>query len=350
MKRKLFEIRMIALALILGGSVLCLGWGCQKQKPSDEIQLRGQTMGTFYQVTLASSEKCNQPEELKQHVEDLLEQINLQMSTYLPDSEISKFNDSQSTDWFEVSSDFANVAFESLEIAQQTGGAFDPTIGPLVNLWHFGPDQSTQSLPSEKTIEQAREVVGYQKLHVRLDPPAIKKEIPQLHLDLSAIAKGYAVDQVAHLVAKQGYKNYLVNIGGEVVAHGEKNSQFPWRLGIEKPLEDRREIAELVALQNTAMATSGDYRNFYEIDGQKFSHTIDSKTGRPVTHTLRSVSVIAATCSQADAFATALMVLGPQRAWAFAKEHQLNIYLIYEQDGKLTEQHSAKFPIDATKD
>ena len=346
MKRNLFKIRIIAFALILGGSVSFLG--CQQNLP--EVQLQGQTMGTFYQVTLASSETCQHPEKLKQNIEKLLQQINQQMSTYIADSELSKFNASQSTDWFKISDEFAEVVAESLEIAEQTSGCFDPTVGPLVNLWHFGPDQSSRSIPSDEKIKQTLAGVGYQKLQVRLKPAAIKKEVPGLKLDLSAIAKGYAVDQVAKLVSGEGYENFLVNIGGEVIALGKKNSNRTWRLGIEKPLEDGREVAEVVNLEDIAMATSGDYRNYFEIDGQKFSHTIDTSTGRPVTHQLHSVSVIAKTCSQADALATALMVFGPDRAWSFAQSHQLNIHLIYEQDGKLTVKRSPGFPIHGTKD
>ncbi len=307
-------------------------------------------MGTFYEITLAASEDIPEPDELQQGIETLLNQINQQMSTYIKESEISRFNASSSTEWFSISPDFAKVVSEALEVSKQTDAFFDPTVGPLVNLWHFGPDLSTDKIPDDAIIKQTMEVVGYEKLHVRLRPPAIRKEKAGLKIDLSAIAKGYAVDRVAGLLSEKGYQNYLVNIGGEVVARGKKNDQASWRLGIEKPVENQREVTQIVTLTNNAMATSGDYRNFYKIDGQKFSHTIDAKTGRPVTHSLHSVSVITETCMQADALATALMVMGPTRAWEYAQSHQLNVYLIYEQDHKLIVKHSLRFPIIAMKE
>ncbi len=341
-----FINRRIAVALLLGGSVfLC---GCSRS--TAELKLSGKTMGTFYEITLAASEEFPQPDELQRDVEALLSQINQQMSTYLKESEISRFNASDSLEWFSISTEFAKVVSEALEVSKQTDACFDPTVGPLVNLWHFGPDLSTQKIPDDAIIKQTMQVVGYEKLHVRLRPPAIRKEKAGLKIDLSAIAKGYAVDRVGGLLSEKGYQNYLVNIGGEVVAHGKKNDQTSWRLGIEKPVENQREVTQIVALTNSAMATSGDYRNFYKIDGQKFSHTIDAKTGRPVTHSLHSVSVITETCMQADALATALMVMGPTRAWEYAEKHQLNVYLIYEQDGKLVTKYSSRFPLLDTKE
>jgi len=307
-------------------------------------------MGTFYEITLAASEEFPEPDKLQQGIETLLNQINQQMSTYVKESEISRFNASDSMEWFSISSDFAKVVSEALEVSKQTDACFDPTVGPLVNLWHFGPDLSTHQIPDDAIIKQTMEVVGYEKLHVRLRPPAIRKEKAGLKIDLSAIAKGYAVDRVAGLLSEKGYHNYLVNIGGEVVAQGKKNDQTFWRLGIEKPVENQREVTQIVTLTNSAMATSGDYRNYYKIDGQKFSHTIDAKTGRPVTHSLHSVSVITETCMQADALATALMVMGPTRAWEYAQSHQLNVYLIYEQNNKLIVKHSLRFPILAMKE
>ncbi len=336
----------IALAFLLGGSVFLSG--CSRS--ASEHKLAGKTMGTFYQVTLAASENVPNPAQLKQDIETLLDLINQQMSTYINESEISRFNRSSSPEWFSISADFAKVISEALEISRQTDGAFDPSVGPLVNLWHFGPDLSTRKIPDEKTIQQTMKLVGYEKLHVRLRPPAIRKEVAGLQVDLSAIAKGYAVDRVAKLLGEKGYQHYLVNIGGEVVARGVKNEQQSWRLGIEKPVENKREVTEIIELNDSAMATSGDYRNFYKIDGQKYSHTIDPKTGRPVTHRLHSVSVITSNCMQADAWATALMVMGPSKAWELAREHQLNVYLIYEQDGKLVTKRSSRFPVLATKE
>ena len=341
--------QMIAFTLFLGGSVFF--FGCQQEQPAQaNLQLTGETMGTFYHVTLSATETCEQPEQLKQEIEDRLQILNWQMSTYLPKSEISEFNRSDSLDWFLVSTEFAEVVAQALIIAKQTQGSFDPTVAPLVNLWHFGSGESSLTIPDEEMIQQAKEKTGYQKLEVRLSPPAIRKQISDLQLDLSAIAKGDAVDRVASLLTEKGYQNFLVNIGGEAVARGEKEKGRLWRMGIEKPIEFTREIMEIVDLENLAMATSGDYRNFFIVDGEKFSHTISPFTGKPQKHSLRSVSVIAKSCSQADAYATAMMVLGTQQAKTFAQKHHLDIFLIYEQDGKLVNYQSPKFPIRETKE
>ncbi|MCG6155612.1 FAD:protein FMN transferase [Rubinisphaera margarita] len=307
------------------------------------VRLNGDTMGTFYEVTIADPISPGQIEPIRTAIEDLLKEINTEMSTYDPESEISKFNASESGDWFAVSPRFAYVVEQSLLISRRTGGAFDPTVGPLVDLWHFGPRIEDRVVPSEETIASALTLTGSEHLETRLDPPAIRKSVPELRLDLSAIAKGFGVDEIAVLLRTYHLENFLVNIGGEVVAAGLKSDGTRWRLGIEKPIENAREIETIVYLTDVAMATSGDYRNFYEIDGTRYSHTIDPDTGRPVTHTLRSASVLASTCMEADALATAMLVLGPERGLELADRERIPVYLIESRDGELATNQTPGF-------
>ncbi len=347
-----FGMFSIALAVCFSGSVLFSG--CQQTTQPEAApaltKLSGGTMGTFYEVTVADRVAPEQATLLQTEIETLLEEINRQMSTYLPESEISRFNRSRELTWFPVSVGFARVVAESLEIAALSQGAFDPTVGPLVDLWHFGPEREKLIIPTAEEIAAVRQRTGYQHLEVRLEPPALRKKIPDLQLDLSAVAKGDAVDQVGLLLEQQGHQGYLVNIGGEILARGERTAGQSWRLAIEKPVDDRREIQQVILLKNQAMATSGDYRNFYEVEGQRYSHTINPETGRPVEHQLHSVSVLTETCARADAFATVLMVIGPDAAWEFAQTHQLEVFLIYGHAGKLVTKQTDRFPVQPLGD
>lgn len=301
-------------------------------------------MGTQYHITVCSS-PADQVDValLKKEVDLILKQINQQMSTYIKDSELSQFNQSQSDDWFQVSPEVAKVVAAGVEISKESKGAFDMTVGPLVNLWHFGPDPGKKTIPESKLIEAARKKIGYQHLELRDDQPALKKLIPDLYLDLSAIAKGYAVDAVGVLLESQGIKNYLVEIGGEMRARGHNQKSLPWRVGIEKPVSMTRVVQKIVPLADLSMATSGNYRNFFEIDGKTYSHTIDPRTGRPVKHSLASVSVVGETCMNCDAVATCLMVLGPEEGYNWAKEREIAAYFIVKAENGFTERFSPRW-------
>lgn len=325
------------LLLVLG---VC---GCAQEPAAPPLlKLQGGTMGTFYEVTVSQLPQ-EKSAALQEQIEELLTEMNRQMSTYLPESEISRFNQSEQTDWFAISPGFAEVVAASLDVARQTDGAFDPTVGPLVNAWHFGPGQRVLTPPEDAVLDQLKQHVGYQKLEVRRDPPAIKKVDPALRLDLSGIAKGYAVDRVSQLVEQAGWADHLVNIGGEIRARGRRPDGQLWRLAIEKPTPEKREIQQIIELDHVSLASSGDYRNYYEVDGQRYSHTINPRTGKPVQHQLHSVTILADTCMLADALATALMVLGPERAWEFAQSHDYEVFLISSQDGKLVTRQTEHF-------
>ncbi len=300
------------------------------QSKSQVLEVSGPTMGTSFNV------KIFDPPELDQDaaflIDQLLRKVNDQMSTYLKNSEISRFNRSESTDWFPVSEELATVVAFSQVVAEKTGGAFDVTVGPLVKEWNFGPDRSERAVPEAEVIARLQEAVGYGKLSVRLNPPALKKTVPALGIDLSAVAKGYAVDLVLELLNEPGAENVFVDIGGEVSVSGDKAGQW-WKVGIQMP--DAATDSVLIAHSlnvgggnDRSMATSGDYRNFFEIDGTRYSHTIDPRTGTPIEHSLASVTVVSESCMAADAWATALNVLGPEEALRTAKMEGLDVLLV----------------------
>ena len=305
--------------------------------PGELAEIRGRTMGTTYMVKWYSDDRTEQTitkMEVQIAVEKRLRRVNDQMSTYLKSSEISRFNTSESTDWFPVSPEFATVVKEALEVSRITGGAFDVTVGPLVDRWRFGATDPAESIPDDAELDQLLGKIGYQKLDVRLAPAAIRKTIPQVQINLSAIAKGYGVDAVVETLDQQHIENVFVEIGGEVAVRGSKGGD-PWMVGIQQPdTQVGQALLAAHAISDASMATSGDYRNFYEVDGVRYSHTIDPRTGRPVNHTLASATVITKTCMMADAWATALMVLGAEKGLAIAKAEDLSVLLVSRTPGQ----------------
>ena len=280
---------------------------------------------------------------LKQLLQARLDQINGLMSTYDPESELSRFNTLTSTDWYPVSEDTARVIEVSQEISVLSGGAFDISIGPLVELWGFGTAERREKIPTEGQVKDNLARIGYKNIQLRRGPTAIKKQIPELQIDLSAVAKGYAVDALAKILEQQGINNYLLEIGGELQVSGHRGDESPWQIAIEKPLEDVREVATIFPLTNTALATSGNYRNFYVEDGQRYSHTIDPVSGKPIRHKLASVTVLARTCARADALATALMVLGDEKARLFCEKNEIAAYFLIHDKTSTTVYASPAF-------
>ncbi len=250
------------------------------------------------------------------------------MSTYRDDSELSRFNRAAADEWFAVSSATAEVVAAAQEISRKTHGALDVTVGPLVRLWHFGPEKVSNARnrfepPSEAALQSARKLVGYEKLQVRNDPPALRKLTNGLEVDLSSIAPGYAVDQVAALLGQHEVKNFIVEIGGEIRAAGRRDDDKPWRVAIERPLVKRREMYAALEIEDAAISTAGDYRKFFAHDGKRYSHIIDPGTGRPVVHGLASVTVAADTCLEADGWDTALLVMGHERGFEYAEQNSI---------------------------
>ena len=298
------------------------------------VNLSGSTMGTYFKVAVASLPPSIHQDELKASIDQLLEKTNGQMSTYISDSELSRFNQYEKTDWFPVSSETALVVKEALNIHYLTKESFDITVGPLVNLWGFGPAGRKGEIPSQEKINITLKKVGSRHLQSRLTPPSLKKDIVDLYLDLSGIAKGFGVDHLAEYLESIGITDFLVDIGGEMKTRGHKRDGTPWKIGIERPVTDKREIQKIVNLGNQAIATSGDYRNYFDKNDQRYSHEINPKTGQPVQHRLASVTVFDSSCMRADALATGLMVLGPQEGYRLAERENLAaLFIVKEEDG-----------------
>ena len=303
-------------------------------KPFDDVVpmvLQGKTMGTTYNITIANPAENLSENELQQGVDQLLLNVNQQMSTYIDDSEISQFNKLAINRWQTVSTDFIEVALLSQQLSTLSGGRFDVTIGPLIELWGFGRESSS-SVPSDEAITEAKAKVGWQALDIDVDKQQLRKTKP-ISVNLSAIAKGFGVDKIAGYLETNGVENYLVEIGGEIRVKGLSPSDQSWRLGIEKPSLSQQGAQEIVALSDASIATSGDYRNYFEENGLRYSHTIDPQTGKPVRHNIASVTVIALTAALADGYATALNVMGLDDALSLAKEQQLAaFFILYDQN------------------
>jgi len=315
------------LRLMSWSLTFVLGLGltaCSQDHGTDQlIRLVGETMGTTYSIKYPSHAGNLEPPVVQQHIDRILERINARMSTYREDSELTLFNKTQSTEWMMVSAETTAVVKEAIRLSRMTDGSFDVTVAPLVNLWGFGSSVTPQDVPTHEAIREALQTVGYQRIHVQDSPSALRKEDPAVQIDLSAIAKGYAVDQVAEYLDSVNMAHYLVEIGGELRSKGYKAQDIAWKVAIEKPVTGGRTVFRVLELQDHAMATSGDYRNFFERQGERFSHTIDPKTGRPTTHHLASVTVLNQSCMWADALATGLMVLGTEAGYELARREKL---------------------------
>ncbi len=315
--------------------------GCDTQPQSQVLSVSGPTMGTTYTVKWVSAEPAS-AERIGARLQQSLASVNQAMSTYIEDSELSRFNREASGYSVVVSSGLFEVLQLAQGISASTQGAFDVTVGPLVNLWGFGPDGRVTHVPDPALIEQARQRVGYQ--HLQLDPVELRiTKTANLYLDLSAIAKGYAVDELARVLEHEGVTRYLVEIGGELRARGLKPDAGNWRIAIESPLEQGRSVQRVIRVDESGVATSGDYRNYFEEDGVRFSHTLDPTTGRPITHRLASVTVLRSTCAEADALATALTVMGAERGYQYAVENNVAAFFIVKSDAGFVERMTPEF-------
>ena len=306
-----------------------------------QISVSGETMGTTYHIRYVTANPNHSPERVKERVDAVLEQVNSQMSTYDPNSELSLFNQRQTTDPVVISRSLETVVRRALEIGAETNGLLDVTVGPLVNLWGFGPLGRPERVPSGEQLQAIRKQIGYQYLTV--ENHQLTKAIPDLYVDLSTIAKGYGVDRVAVLLEQMEIKNYLVEIGGEMRMRGTKPGEQPWRIAVEQPVSLDRAVQRIIEPGNNAVATSGDYRNYFEEDGVRYSHIIDPRTGYPIQHNLVSVTVISETCMDADAYATALTVMGAEQALAFANQKGLAVLLVTRENDQFKEYTSTAF-------
>ncbi len=342
MNRKQLIRNCIGLALVLWLGV----GGYLRSKHVQNPVLQGATMGTSYSITIEGNVKRDKLTELTAQIEAKLAEINRQMSTWDPASEISSFNTSDESGPFQLSEAFNAVMIRALELSEMTGGTFDPTLNPLLNLWGFGSEGGERNVPSNAAIAKAKACTGWDKLWFD-QGTNLWKAIPNLELDLGAIAKGYGVDSIAQLLTEEGYKNWFVEIGGEVVVRGKNPEGVAWRIGIQyptsNPMDER--LQGIVNLAEGAVATSGDYRNYIQQDGTIYSHILDPRSGQTVLSDTASTTVIAPNCMDADGMATALFVMGPKAglAWVEQQPEIEAMFLIRDKTGEISEKFSSGF-------
>lgn len=324
--------------------------GCTEQDGA--VQLSGASMGTTWHVTYLPDPATTDPDQVLAALEAELAAVDASMSTWREDSELSRFNRTPVGEWFSASPALLQVIERALAIGEASSGAYDVSVGPLVQLWGFGSRQRSPGVPGPGELAAARERVGQEWLELDVDNGRLRKQ-RDLELDLSSIAKGYGVDRLAAELADQGVGDYLVEVGGEMRLAGQSPRGDQWRIAVERPAPGRPTSAGTVpgaqgvalglALSDIAVATSGDYRNFFKLEGRRYSHTLDPRTGYPVEHDLVSVTVLAKSCMDADAWATALVVLGAEEALALAERRGLAVYLIQRQGEALVTRHSSAF-------
>ncbi|MCR5077363.1 MAG: FAD:protein FMN transferase [Prevotella sp.] len=329
MNKKRLYWQLPFLALLILGSVLIV----RSQRAMPYQQNTGFIFGTVYHITYQSNEN------LQPQIDAELKKVNLTFSTFEKNSVISLINQNRPV---KVNEMFTEVFTLAEQVSQETQGAFDITVAPMVNLWGFG--FKTGQHPTKAKIDSLKQIVGYSK--VRLIGNTIRKDDPRTMLDCSAIAKGYGSDIVARLLRRNGVENFMIEIGGEIVTMGNSEKRLPWKIGVTKPTDDslntNQELETVLNVTDKAMATSGNYRNFYYKGGKKYAHTIDPKTGYPVQHSLLSATVLAKNCATADAYATSFMVMGMEKAQKLLERHpELMAYFIYsDAKGTLKEWYS----------
>ena len=320
-KKKLW-IQIPALLLLILGTMLVI----RQQRSMPYQHDEGMVFGTFYSI------KYQHDRDLKKEIEAELQRVDDALSPFNKKSIITAVNDNKPV---QLNDMFLYVFDLAKQISKETDGAFDITVAPLVNAWGFGFKNDCP--PTKHAIDSLRQIIGYDK--VRLVGKAVRKDDPRIKLDCSAIAKGYGSDVVARYLKSQGVKNFMVEIGGEIVTSGINPNREPWKIGVEKPVDDtlatKANLVTSLNVTDIAMATSGNYRNFYYKDGKKYAHTIDPKTGRPVQHNILSATVLAKECAVADAYATSFMVMGLEKTKQLLERHpELKAYIIYDDHGK----------------
>ncbi|MCM1078013.1 MAG: FAD:protein FMN transferase [Bacteroidales bacterium] len=321
-RKKRLAWQLPALLILIIGTVIV----ARQQQAMPYQHDEGMVFGTFYSITYQHDKN------LKKEIEAQLQKVDNSLSPFNKKSIISAINRNENV---EIDQMFLNVFDLAKQINKDTDGAFDITVAPLVNLWGFGFKNDCP--PTREAVDSLRRFIGLEK--VSLAGKTIRKTSPDVMLDCSAIAKGYGVDVVGRYLASLGIKNFMVDIGGEIVAKGKSPKSLPWKIGVEKPVDDslavKKELQTVLNITDIAMATSGNYRNFYYKDGKKYAHTIDPKTGFPVQHNILSATVLANECARADAYATAFMVMGLEKAKdVLARNKDLKAYIIYDDNGK----------------
>ncbi len=321
--------------LTLGILSILLCAGCRGEKQGYErLAFNGLTMGTTYHIVATVDNDSTTSVSLKELVDKRLEELCQSLSTYIENSEITRFNQSEVGEWFGVSSDLYRVVAAADSISRKTDGAFDITVGQTVDLWGFGPEGEALSneLPGQDKIRSAQQATDYKQLQMRSDPPALKKLHSELKLDVSAIAKGYGVDEILLLLKKlHQVHGAMVEIGGEIRVFGHRHDGFKWTVGIQSPVRDRGGLAAKAYLDDGAVASSGSYVNYFEKDGKRISHVINPLKGAPVETDIVGTTVIDASCMTADAWATAFMVLDVEKSLELSRSEDIGLMIIRKE-------------------
>lgn len=333
-KSLLFQV--VVSAFLLLNIVACSPSNNTKQ----ELLLQGKTMGTTYNIKVVV-DKSYDSTALHQAIDGELIAINQSMSTYIPDSELSLFNKSDGKTPIKVSKGLGKVLTEAIRLGNITQGKLDVTVGPLVNLWGFGPEYRVEKKPSKAEVAEAKLKIGLK--YLTLQEGLLSKQIPDLYVDLSTVAKGYGVDVIAELLEEYDIHRYLVEIGGEMRLKGFKADGTLWHVAVEKPITAERSVHQVIVPKDNAVATAGDYRNYIEVDGQRYSHIVDPDTAEPIDHKLVSVTVIHPSAMTADGLSTSIMVMGTEQGLAFAEKHQVAAMLISKTEDGFEEINTLKF-------
>ncbi len=334
-RRAFFLSRWLPIAL-LGALALA---GCGER---ETIELSGAAQGTSYHITLVAEPRSRDAAALQHDIEQRLAEIDLSLSNYRDDSEIEALNRAPVGEWVEVGADLYDVLALSAVVSLLSDGAFDITVAPLVRLWGFGGAASRAEPPDEAEIAAARARIGFR--HLEIDPGARRvRKLRDIEIDLSGVAQGYSVDALARLLDAAGIADYLVELGGELRARGSSPRGTPWRIAIEQPVAAPGSVQQALLLKSGSISTSGDYRDYFERDGVRYSHTLDATSGRPIAHGLASVTVVHPECGYADALSTAIMVLGPERGLELAEKQGLAVYLIVRGENGFETRHSTAF-------
>lgn len=304
----------------------------------------GLTMGTNYYVKVLEPEFAADWQQVEKDICTILNEVESKVSSYKKDSEISRFNQSRQLTWIEVSSETAKIVAKALEISQASEGSFDITVGPLVNLWGASTPAASVSEPMERDIKNLLANIGHNKLAIRLSPPSLRKSHPDLTIDLASIIKGYGIDRISEYLLSKKLNNFMVEIGGEIRTSGLRQDGRHWQVAIEKPLKqsENKSIQRVVSIHNQAVTTSGDFRN-HLIRGSKQVKIIDPRDGHPISHNLVSVTVIDTSGVDSDAWATALLVLGPKKGMEIATKQKKAVLFLVKNGESWTEILSPQF-------
>jgi thiamine biosynthesis lipoprotein len=321
--RKFLKLIIMTVTMTV---VLFLIPDCPRDKRLPEAS--GPTMGTTWHLVLAKGDTRTASEM----VQSRLDALESMFTNWRADSAVSRFNASRTTDWQPVPRELAEVMIFAQLLSKETNGAFDVTVSPLIELWGFGVKKSAHTIPADDAIATEMARVGWQKVEVRQEPPMLRKTQADVEINVAGLVEGYAVDDLVKRLREGGHVNFLLDVGGELFASGVKPDGTPWQVGVQQPDADKGVVTGAVALQDKALSTSGTYQQFFEVNGKRYAHVLDARTGRPVTHSLVSVSVISDSCFEADSWTTALLILGLKEGKETAARLGIDAMFIEEAD------------------